>query len=82
MKKFWICCLLVAVGWFGTSYYQYQKTVFSDNGLIRLHIVANSDEIFDQQVKLLIRDEIIAQMGTVLNGAESPEEARRIVEEN
>lgn len=82
MKKFLICCLLVAVGWFGTAYYQYEKTVFADNGLIRLHIVANSDDIFDQQVKLLIRDAIIEEMGETLGNVESPEEAERTVREN
>ena len=48
MKKLLVCCFLVAVGWFGTAYYQYDKTVFAENGLIRLHIIANSDDIFDQ----------------------------------
>ena len=82
MKKFLICCLLVAVGWFGTAYYQYEKTVFADNGLIRLHIVANSDNIFDQQVKLLIRDAIIEEMGETLSSVENPEEAEKVVREN
>ena len=82
MKKFFICCLMVAVGWFGTAYYQYEKTVFSDNGLIRLHIIANSDDIFDQQVKLLIRDEIIREMGDTLGSVESAAEAEQVVREN
>ena len=82
MKKGMICCLLFAIGWLGTSYYQYQQTVFSDDGLIRLHIVANSDTVFDQQVKLLIRDEIIAEMGEVLSSADSIEDAKKIVTAN
>ena len=32
------------------------------NGLVRLHIVANSDEDFDQDLKLKVRDEILKFM--------------------
>ena len=39
---------------------------YHDGELIRLHIIANSDTFFDQQVKLKVRDAILAQFGTVL----------------
>jgi stage II sporulation protein R len=47
--------------------------------LIRLHIIANSDEEFDQEVKLLIRDELFSEFGPLLSEAEEREDARGIL---
>ena len=42
---------------------------------VRLHILANSDEKEDQEVKLCIRDRLLASYGDVLSGYESAEAA-------
>lgn len=47
--------------------------------LIRLHVIANSDSVYDQKVKLQVRDEIIKYMSPYLNKTTSIEEARAIV---
>lgn len=38
-------------------------------GLLRLHVVANSDTPHDQEVKLLVRDEVLAFCAPLLEGA-------------
>lgn len=43
------------------------------DSVIRLHILANSDSDIDQQLKLSVRDAIIAESGTLFAGAESNE---------
>lgn len=53
----------------------YEKT-------LRLHVVANSDSDADQQVKLKVRDGVLAILGDQLDGAEDRAEAERIVKEN
>lgn len=42
-----------------------QGTVLAAPELIRLHIVANSNSTHDQQVKELVRDEIVTRLGPV-----------------
>lgn len=46
----------------------YADSVESDlrDGLVRLHVIANSDSEFDQQVKLLVRDEILQSAGETI----------------
>lgn len=48
-------------------------------GLIRLHIVANSDSAADQHLKLLVRDAVTAYLAPHLAGATTVDDARLIV---
>ena len=41
------------------------------NGLLRLHVVANSDSAHDQQIKLIIRDEVLEFCAPLLGGAQN-----------
>lgn len=50
------------------------------NEVIRFHVRANSDSEEDQALKLLVRDAILEEMSQKLNGADSREEARSILE--
>lgn len=60
---------------------RYSKEV--TNGLsdhmIRFHLLANSDTVEDQQMKLHIRDVVLAYMSPLLKDSESIEETRRII---
>ncbi len=47
--------------------------------VIRLHVLAHSDTEEDQRLKLLVRDAVLAQAETLLEGAASPEEAYRLL---
>lgn len=83
MKKF--CCLVLA-GLCLTAVlsvtglaaeYQVQK-----QNLIRLHVVAESDDAFDQKVKLLVRDAVIAAMEEPVAACDSAQEAKEYLEEH
>lgn len=50
--------------------------------LIRLHVLANSDSPEDQELKLKVRDKIIANMNDKLKYSESIDVTREIVKEN
>ena len=45
-------------------------------GIIRLHVIANSDSEFDQELKLKVRDEIISAVGD-LNRKKNLDESRK-----
>lgn len=58
------------------------KKAFTTNNLIRFHVIANSDEQHDQEVKYMVRDRIIEVLKQQLIGAESCQEAREIIASN
>ena len=60
MKKsiIWILAVL-AVLTTTAAVLQYQQVVFSEK-MVRLHVVANSDSHYDQQLKLQVRDAVVA----------------------
>lgn len=54
----------------------------SKQDLIRLHVIANSDSIADQVLKLQVRDAIINEMKKQFTGINSQEEAMIIASKN
>lgn len=46
--------------------------------VFRLHIIANSDEEYDQNLKLKVRDKVLTYANTLYNGCESVEEAKEV----
>lgn len=50
--------------------------------IIRLHVLANSDNEKDQELKLKVKDQIVKQYGSTFAKAKSKIEARKIIEEN
>lgn len=50
--------------------------------VLRLHILANSDTDRDQEIKLLVRDEITMECGSLFENADSLEEAEKVASEN
>lgn len=56
---------------------QIQKNIASE--IIRLHVIANSDTVSDQTLKLQVRDSIIQDLQSVLKNSSSIEEARSIL---
>lgn len=49
------------------------------DGLLRLHVIANSDSVQDQQVKLLVRDRVLELTEPLLAEADDQDEVRRIL---
>lgn len=50
--------------------------------LLRYHVVANSDGEVDQQVKLKVKEAVLAKLEEPLKGAESLDVAKEIIEKN
>ncbi|MCL6638300.1 MAG: stage II sporulation protein R [Firmicutes bacterium] len=55
---------------------------YDPEGLIRLHVVANSDSDADQALKLKVRDEIVRAVGPVLSGANGVAGAKKAAADN
>lgn len=49
--------------------------------LIRLHVVAASDAVYEQELKLRVRDSVLAYLEPLLDVADDASEARGIIEE-
>lgn len=76
--------IFVAVGW-GFLIYQGKQNLPVSLGnvdLIRLHVLANSDSPSDQQLKLKVRDAIIAYLSPYLEHAATKADAEQIVFEH
>ena len=52
------------------------------NKVFRLHIRANSDEMFDQNLKLKVRDELLNDTESIFNNCKSVDEAIRSAKDN
>lgn len=52
------------------------------NDVFRLHILANSDEEHDQNLKLYVRDTILDSCSSMYNDVKTKEDAKRITQEN
>ena len=71
-----LCALCVSLC-VGTWAQGRQRDISSS--LVRLHVIAASDETAEQELKLRIRDNVLEYLTPVLDKAESPEEAQRII---
>lgn len=60
---------------------QAEKAFTTDN-LIRFHVVANSDQEQDQNVKYIVRDRLIEVLKQQLSEAENYQEAQKIITDN
>jgi len=78
--------LLIMFFVFGIINYIYINTdkELSDvaDKLIRLHVVANSDSVEDQELKRKVRDEVIKQMSPKFEGLENVSEVRQVIASN
>ncbi|MBQ8525834.1 MAG: stage II sporulation protein R [Clostridia bacterium] len=71
---FLLCFLMLA-------YMESTEAALAD-GVIRLHVVANSDSDADQALKLKVRDRILEECGTVFAGEEQIEAVRQDIVSN
>ncbi len=69
--------LLAVLLAFGTALERQQQSIAG--GLIRLHVVANSDEPEDQRIKLRVRDAVLSEAQTILTEASSQAEAKKLL---
>ena len=64
--------------------FSYANTVSNEiqNSVFRLHVLANSDSKEDQELKLLVRDNLLEYMNKLCSGCKTKAEAIEIVEQN
>lgn len=79
VKCVFACALLAAFVWCGTVIADRQRL---NEELIRLHVVANSDRVEDQELKLLVRDAIITSLRQGLADVRDTEQAKEYLQEN
>ena len=79
LKIFLLFFILLCIYTFVCAY-SYATTLSSDisNSLFRLHVIAASDSIEDQNLKYLVRDAIISYMNELLQSTSTKEEAIEI----
>ncbi len=77
-----ILAALLSILGIGAYAYSTLNQEVQDLALIRFHVLANSDSPQDQELKLKVRDRVIADMEEKLKSSASIEETRKILMEN
>lgn len=81
--KKWEIALLMAVVILILSGFKINKDAENlSEKLIRIHVVANSDEEYDQELKLKVRDSVIEFIEPLLENTDSREAAEEVIKTN
>lgn len=83
LKRFFIIFIFLCL-YIYISAISYVKVVSNDlqESIFRLHVIANSDSIEDQNLKLKVRDNIIKYMNSLCSNTKSKSEAIQIAKEH
>ena len=76
-----VVLLLAVLGVFYAGTLMKDRNVLHDQ-LIRLHVVADSDDPQAQEVKLQVRDAVLEKVDTIVNKASSKEEVAQLLQQN
>ena len=79
IKCVFVCALLTGLVWCGTVIADRERL---NEELIRLHVVANSDTLEDQELKLLVRDAVITSLRQALADVQDTQRAKEYLKEN
>lgn len=84
-QKAWLCLAIMLCSVLNCTM-STQAAVCKEQGieaqLIRLHVLANSETLADQRVKLAVRDQLLTEITLLLQTAGSVLEAEKIIKEN
>ena len=72
-------CLMTVMFWGIHSYFNYKEYL---QGVIRFHVVANSNTIEDQALKMHVKNAVISAMRDKLENVSTKREALKIIDEN
>lgn len=75
-------CVALGTAVKGVADFIQADTAFAKENLIRLHVIANSDLPQDQDLKLRVRDAVLATARDLFAAVDSKTEARRVLLEN
>ncbi|WP_054695177.1 stage II sporulation protein R [Syntrophomonas palmitatica] len=80
MKRYVPVAILILVLLLAGTYslYEYEKSQSLADGVLRLHVIANSDSPGDQALKLAIKDRIVEEMRPDFSKAHDAAEARQM----
>lgn len=78
VKTAGICLLAVTFFWVGTLFADRKNL---NDGLIRLHVIANSDTTRDQEIKLKVRDAILENLSGAMNQMKDMDAAKEYLAE-
>ena len=79
LLKFLIVILLILGAIYAYSIYRDRQTL--NNQVIRLHVVADTDDPEEQEIKLLVRDEILKLVNTIKSDALTKEDALALLQD-
>ncbi len=81
MKKTFLpaICILLCTLFIAIIPTEAEAAIYEDT--VRLHILAESDQSDDQNIKIIIRDKLLEKYSSLLNTAKSSNEAREKLEE-
>ena len=79
LKRILVCGLVAAVCWSAVLLADRNQL---NNGLIRFHVVANSDSQQDQAIKLQVRDAVLNSMASDLQNIANVDQAKEYLQAN
>lgn len=90
LLQLFVYCMTFAILFIGLKSFAQEKNVTSAQNIqkelaenvVRLHVIANSDNSADQSLKLIVRDNIITSLQKKLKNAVSVTDAKEIILEN
>lgn len=82
MKFVTVFCVLVLCVCMLCSFLPTKSEMETYNDIIRIHVIGSSDSEADQQMKLAVRDAVLARLGELLEGVDDPAEIVAITAEN
>ena len=78
MKRLWLSLFIIPLLILSCAYILRQSEQPLADDVLRLHVIANSDDPADQAVKLEVKDHIVAMMHRDFSRVDSAEGARRL----
>ena len=77
-----IACIILSLGLSLGFLSKRTQEAFDSSNLIRLHILANSNSPADQDLKLIVRNKILAAANSLFSGVLEKEQAIRLINDN
>ncbi len=81
--RIWECAALAAlcIALLAATWAQARQNAISAE-LVRLHVIAVSDDEYEQRIKLRVRDAVLEYLRPLLKDAKNPEEAKVVIKQN
>ncbi|KUG05192.1 stage ii sporulation protein required for processing of pro-sigma-e (spoiir) [hydrocarbon metagenome] len=81
MKKTVVIMSVIIIIILGSSYYYAQDNSLNES-VLRLHVIANSDSVNDQALKIAVKNEVVALLNTEFAEQQDVEQARQLAVRN